>query len=332
MGQHPRRPVLPARTGSTSSGPPSARATRTCTCTSIERRVRAADHARRLGAAPPRAACSGCARPSRRSTSANDWIYFTSAARSRPIERHLYRVHLDGTGLERVSRGGPGTHRDLVQPRRASFYFDRYSNSRDAAAAWTLYQRRRHPRAATLCPARLDLLAGLEISAARSSSRSPREDGFPMPAHDPEAGGLRPAQAAVPPDPLRVRRPLGADGGRRLGAATATWAQVLLDAGFLVASVDNRSATSISKHLENDDRAAVERRQRAERPGRRGALVQAARIVGRPRSASGIWGWSGGGSMTLLCMTRSKEFTRRASRSRRSRTGATTTRSGPSSR
>ena len=39
----------------------------------------------------------------------NDWVYFTALERS-SIERHLYRVHADGSGLMRLSNE-PGTHR-----------------------------------------------------------------------------------------------------------------------------------------------------------------------------------------------------------------------------
>jgi dipeptidyl-peptidase-4 len=44
----------------------------------------------------------------------NDWIYFASTAPD-PRERHIYRIHFDGTGLEQLSIE-PGTHKLQLSP------------------------------------------------------------------------------------------------------------------------------------------------------------------------------------------------------------------------
>jgi dipeptidyl-peptidase-4 len=84
------------------------------------------------------------------------------------------------------------------------------------------------------------------------------------------------------------------------------WENILADNGYLVARVDPRSATGISKKLENlvlnhimgenelNDLVDAVRWTKAQ------SYVDSTRI--------GIWGWSGGGSYTLLGMTRSTEF------------------------
>jgi dipeptidyl-peptidase-4 len=83
------------------------------------------------------------------------------------------------------------------------------------------------------------------------------------------------------------------------------WNQLLLDAGFVVVKVDNRSATGISKRLEN---LTLKRFGEAETPD----LVAAARWLKRQSWVDaerlGVWGWSNGGWMTLNLMTRSQEF------------------------
>jgi dipeptidyl-peptidase-4 len=65
----------------------------------------------------------------------NDWIYFTALERS-SIERHLYRIHSDGSGFEPISKG-QGTHRISMSP-DARYFLDRYS-SIDALPKLHLY-------------------------------------------------------------------------------------------------------------------------------------------------------------------------------------------------
>ena len=83
------------------------------------------------------------------------------------------------------------------------------------------------------------------------------------------------------------------------------WNQLLLDAGYVVVKVDNRSATGINKELEN---TTVKRLGEAETPD----LVAAARWLKKQSwvdpARVGVWGWSYGGFMTLNLMTRSQEF------------------------
>ena len=80
---------------------------------------------------------------------------------------------------------------------------------------------------------------------------------------------------------------------------------MLVDAGYIVVKVDNRSATAISKQLEN---MVLKRLGEAETPD----LVAAARWLKKQPWVDpervGVWGWSYGGWMTLNLMTRSKEF------------------------
>ena len=56
-----------------------------------------------------------------------DWIYFT-ALKDGSVERQLYRIHSDGSGLARVS-AEPGTHA-IGMSINARYYFDEYSNIR----------------------------------------------------------------------------------------------------------------------------------------------------------------------------------------------------------
>ncbi|MGA8183273.1 MAG: S9 family peptidase, partial [Terriglobia bacterium] len=55
------------------------------------------------------------------------WVYFLSTEPD-PRQREIYRVHLDGTGLERVSKE-PGTHTFYLSP-DGRYYVDKFSDSR----------------------------------------------------------------------------------------------------------------------------------------------------------------------------------------------------------
>ena len=227
----------------------------------------------------------------------NGWIYFTALEQS-SLERHLYRIRPDGSGFMRLSKE-PGTHR-VSMPPDARYFLDRYSDVR------TLPALRVHtsdgPLTHTLAAPRPELLAPFEIQFPESLT-IPADDGFPMPAQ------------VVKPKNFRTDRKypvvMFIYGGPAAPQVTNSWQgdilwnQLLLDAGYVVVKVDNRSATGSSKELEN---TIVKRMGEAETPD----LVAATRWLKKQSwvdpARVGVWGWSYGGYMTLNLMTRSQEF------------------------
>ena len=227
----------------------------------------------------------------------NDWIYFTSLKDS-SIQRNLYRIKTDGSGLTRLSSEA-GTHGISMSP-NAKFYFDNFSSARALpalrlhSAEGRLLQTLAAPRP-ELLPAGIQYPEFLTVPAA---------DGFAMPAEI-----LKPANF----DPAR-KYPviLYVYGGPSAPSVLDAWStgdllsdQLLLQDGFVLITIDNRAATAISKKLENtipanptasetDDLVAGIRWFKSQ------PWVDAARF--------GVWGWSGGGTMTLNIMTRSKEI------------------------
>jgi dipeptidyl-peptidase-4 len=83
------------------------------------------------------------------------------------------------------------------------------------------------------------------------------------------------------------------------------YGQLLTRAGYVVAQVDNRAATGIGKRLENTILQQSGQPESAD-------LVDAVKWLKAQRWVDpdrvGVWGWSGGGTMTLNLMTRSTEF------------------------
>ncbi len=228
----------------------------------------------------------------------NDWVYFTALERS-SIERHLYRVHTDGSGFMRISNE-PGTHRISMSP-DARYFLDRFSDIR------TLPALRLHSNtgavAQTLAAPRPQLLAPYDVQFPELTT-IPADDGFPMPAQIMKPKSFRPDRKY----PVIMYVYGGASSASVVNAwqGDTLWNQMLLDAGYLVVKVDNRTATGISKQLENLIVNTVV--GEAETPD----LTAAARWLKKQTWVDadrvGVWGWSNGGWMTLNLMTRSSEF------------------------
>lgn len=230
---------------------------------------------------------------------AGGWVYFTALEKS-TVERHLYRVRLDGSGFQRVTRED-GTHFTTLSPDRR-FFLDGHS-SHDTLPSLSV--RSADGTAGTVVsPPRNDLLATLDIRFPEMTT-IPAADGFALPARilKPralEAGRRYPVIVNPYGGPSAPTVRDGFSGG------TGLFDQILLDAGFVVVDVDNRSAAGISKQLEN----AVVRNVWSD--GELADLVAAVRWLKAQSWVDpervGIWGWSGGGTFTLLAMTRSTEF------------------------
>ena len=105
------------------------------------------------------------------------WIYFTALEKS-PIERHLYRIHPDGTGMERLTKED-GQHRITMSPDRRA-YADVHS-SHDQLPSLSVHDAGGAQRA-VVSPRRTDLVAPFQFQTRRSS-RSP----LPTASHCPRA-------------------------------------------------------------------------------------------------------------------------------------------------
>ena len=227
----------------------------------------------------------------------NGWIYFTALEQS-SIERQLYRVRPDGSGFMRISKE-PGTHRVSMSP-DARYFLDRFSDVR------TLPSLRLHASDGsvkqTVAAARPQLLAPYDVQFPELLT-IPADDGFPMPAEVLKPKNFSPNRKF----PVVMFIYGGASAPQVINAwqGDTLWNQMLLEAGYVVVKVDNRSATGISKKLEN---TVVKHLGEAETPD----LVAAARWLKKQSwvdpARVGVWGWSYGGYMTLNLMTRSKEF------------------------
>jgi dipeptidyl-peptidase-4 len=226
------------------------------------------------------------------------WIYFT-ALKKHFLEKHLYRVRMDGSGLERVSRG-EGTHRISMSP-NTKYYLDNYSNIRTAPSM-------------TLCLSsgkkRFTLAESMQAELDRWDIQYPElfqvpaRDGFGVSCYmvkpkNPEPGRKYPVIVSVYGGPSAPQISNSFSRG-------VFGENLMLDEGYISMKIDNRAAMGISKKLEN---LLLKRT-----PGEveLNDLVDAVRQMKKKDYIDpdrwGITGWSGGGTNTILAMTRSKEF------------------------
>lgn len=229
----------------------------------------------------------------------NQWIYITSQEKAH-TERHLYRVRFDGTKKKQMTVE-PGTH-DIHFSKDGNYFVDVFSDWQTPPGMWLV--RSDGTRTGTIREPRLDLMSAFAIRPQRLTT-IPARDGFPLPARFVVPRGFDPTKR----HPVIIHT----YGGPGAPIVANEWErryfwfhQMLADAGYLVVYLDNRSASGISKTLENlvvyrqagecelDDWVDAARWLKAQ------SYVDSARL--------GIWGWSGGGTATLVAMTRSKEF------------------------
>ena len=230
---------------------------------------------------------------------ARGFVYFTALEKS-PVERQLYRARLDGSGQERLSRED-GVHQVTLQPgppplpRRAL-------EPRQPALA-VAARRRRQPRGDARAAAR----------RARGRLRPPvpgAADGAGRRRHaasrpHPQAESLRPVQA-LPGHPRRLRRapvPRGCwtRGTAACGSTSCCSPKATSSRASTTAAPPppaGRIETSVARRLWSD--------------GELGDLEAGVRwLKSQPwvdPERVGLWGWSGGGTFTLVALTRSKEF------------------------
>jgi dipeptidyl-peptidase-4 len=228
----------------------------------------------------------------------NGWIYFTSLEKS-SIERNLYRIKFDGSGMERLTKED-GFHGILFSP-DTEYYLDRYSNI-STLPSMALYKSDGQ-RVSVLAEPRPGELRKYDIQYPELLT-IPARDKFPMPAELLKMKDFNPAKKY--PVIIYVYGGPSAPTVANAWRGSILFDQILLDNGYLVLQVDNRSATAISKKLENiilkDGYGQKELSDLLDAV----KWLKAQPFVDPERV--GIWGWSGGATFTLLALTHSKEF------------------------
>jgi dipeptidyl-peptidase 4 len=228
--------------------------------------------------------------------SATDSVYFTASPKN-ATQRYLYRVKLDGTGLVRVSpEGKPGSHDYQLSP-DAKWAIDSYSAF--ATVPTTALVR---------LPKHEEIRMLAESKALRSrleKLESGRSEFFRV---DIGNGITLDGWCILPPKfdasakyPLLVHvygEPAGQTVVDRWGGSDHLWHRMLAQNGYIVMSFDNRGTPAPRGRAW---RKSVFHQVGILAPEDQAAAVKAV-LHDRPyidKDRIGVWGWSGGGSMTL---------------------------------
>ncbi len=226
----------------------------------------------------------------------NGWVYFTTL-KDVSTERQLYRVNLDGTGIAKIS-AEHGTHRIAMSP-DTHYYFDAFSDIKTLPAL-SLHSSDGKQIAVLAAPRPELLPAAVHFPELLTI---PAADGFPMPAQILKPSNFDPAKKY--PVILHIY------GGPSAPSVSNSWQRdmlyynILADNGYVVAVLDNRAATAISKKLEN---TLVENPSVSETNDLVAGVKWLKQQPWADPNRFGVYGWSGGGTNTLNCMTRSEEF------------------------
>jgi dipeptidyl-peptidase-4 len=223
-------------------------------------------------------------------------VYFT-ASPDNPTQCYLFRVSFDGTGLARVTpEGERGWHSYDVSP-DAKWAIHRYS-SFEKVPVTTLVSLPAHEKIKTLDD-------GSALRAKIDALKSGKTEFFRADIGD---GIALDAWNVFPPDfnpdakyPLLVHvygEPAAQTVVDRWGGSNHLWHRMLAQNGYIVMSFDNRGTPAPRGRAW---RKAVYRQVGVLAPKDQAAAVESV-LHARPyldRERIGVWGWSGGGSMSL---------------------------------
>jgi len=235
-------------------------------------------------------------------------IYFTATEKS-PMERHLYRVGLDGSGFARITKE-PGTHAVNFAPSAGS-----PPGSDAASGAGISVRAFIDTYSNTMNPPRQDLLRpdGTRI-AVLNENKVPELAGYylspveflQVKTHD---GMMLNACMIKPPnfDPQRKYPVLVYTYGGphaqvvtdEWGRSTFLWHELMAQNGYIIFALDNRGSAGRGHLFEEPIHYRFGAQELADqRDG--AAYLKSLPYVDATRM--GIWGWSYGGHMTLHAM------------------------------
>ena len=223
-------------------------------------------------------------------------VYFI-ASPDNPTQKYLSRVRLDGTGRERVTpKDQPGTHDYQISP-GAGWAVHRYSTF-DTPPTTELIRLPSHERVRLLS----------DNAALKKKLESLKKEGTAFFRVDIGDGIALDGWCIFPPDfdpsakyPLLVHvygEPAGQTVLDAWGGGNTLWHRMLAQKGYIVMSFDNRGTPSPRGRAW---RKAVNRKIGIIAPREQAAAVKAVlqkRLYIDPHRI-GVWGWSGGGSMSL---------------------------------
>jgi dipeptidyl-peptidase-4 len=219
-------------------------------------------------------------------------VYFAATEKS-PLERHLYRVALDGSGFTRLTKAD-GSHNINFAP-NAAFFLDTFSNT--SAPPRQDLCRADGTKVATLNENKVEELAQYHLSPVEFFSIK-SHDGVSL-----NCSMIKPANF----DPGKKYPVLVYTYGgphaqvvvNAWGGSNYLWHNVMAQKGYVIFSLDNRGSAGRGHLFEEPVHFHLGAQELADQRDGVSWLQQQPFVDG---TRIGIWGWSYGGHMTLQAM------------------------------
>jgi dipeptidyl-peptidase-4 len=225
-------------------------------------------------------------------------VYFTSTQKS-VLERHLYRISLDGSGMARLSKED-GMHAIQFSP-DASAYLDTYSTSA-APPRQDLYHAD-GSKSATLNENKVTELASYHLSPVEFFTIQ-SHDNVSLNCYMIKPPNFDPAKK-YPVITFTYGGPHAQVVVNSWGGPNYLWHQLMVQKGFIIFALDNRGSTGRGHFFEEPIHYRFGAQELSDQ--RDGAAWLRLQPYVDPNRI-GIWGWSYGGHMTLHAMFEAAEI------------------------
>jgi dipeptidyl-peptidase-4 len=219
-------------------------------------------------------------------------VYFTATEES-PLERHLYRVTLDGTGFARLTKD-EGTHAVVFAPNAAAFY-DTHSNAATPPRQELL--RADGSRIAVINENKVAELADYHLSPMEFLSVK-SHDGVQLNASIIKPPDFNP-QKKYPVLVYTYGGPHAQVVRNAWGGANFLWHQLMAQKGYIIFSLDNRGSVGRGHAFETPLHFRMGAQELSDQ---RDGVQYLKSLPYVDSNRIGIWGWSYGGHMALHAM------------------------------
>ena len=235
------------------------------------------------------------------------YVYFTSTEGS-ALQRHLYRIGLSGKGKQRISEAGTGI--DVVNMSPDTKYFLNTHSSAGVPAVVSLREGSSGKLVKTLednaklkqTLAQYDL-GKLEFFSFKTS------EGVDLNAYMIKPANFDPAKKYPVLMHVYGGPSFGSSSSQTVldnyGGANYLWHQLLAEKGYLVVSVENRGTSGRGSAFRKATYANLGKLETIDQ-GEGAKYLATLPYVDKARI--GIWGWSYGGYMTSLAMTKNADL------------------------
>ena len=224
-------------------------------------------------------------------------VYFT-ANKGNTIENHIFSIALDGSNMKQLDNES-GTHRALFSP-DWKYFIDTYSSAHQPPVQALKTANGKAVR--TLLENKLDIFEDVQLAFPEFLTFE-TSDGVSL-----NARLIKPVDF----DPQKKYPVLiygyGGPGSqlvRNAWGRNILWYTLLTQKGYIIFTVDNRGTGGRGKAFKNLAYGDIGKYALKDH-------IEAAKFLAKlpyvDESRIGIWGWSGGGYLTLMCMTKGAEY------------------------